>query len=700
MRQKAGHAAETLSPTAIRFAGTRPLRRARGFSACARAVHSSARSEGPGTREAGGAGDEGFFAGDEGLSGWRSAFGRNRSSPTGLTHPGIGVELHISIGTSVSAGSLGARTAPSVWFGPEQGPFFAPRDRRLIVPTRRALLTSAALTPLLMTGLRAQAQVETPGEVPEGTPVSVPQGSALPDLTGVMPLPLTGDRLATFETYIATALAELEVPGAAVAVIQGQETAFLQGFGVRELGRPEPVTPDTLLRIGSVTKSFSSLLSATLVDAGRLTWDTPLQELLPDFAVADAALTPRLTVKDAFCACSGLPRRDLEFIFDAHALTPERMIASMAQLPLTAPYGTTYQYSNQMVGAGGFAAAVADGGPANDLGRAYTIALRERVLNPIGMPRTTYALTEVVAGDDYAVPHAEDITGTLHPVPLMVDDAWLIPVAPSGALWSSAREMVRYVQTELGQGVAPDGVRVVSAENLEHTWQPGIPIPAAPGTPPEMAAFAEHYGLGWVAGSYGGQRAIWHSGGTLGFSALVTFLPEAKLGVVVLTNGSGPASQLTYGIVFRLLELVFDQPETFNALMEARVAGAAAGRDELLAELGQVDPAAVTPYLGRYANPDLGEMTLSFHDGTLIFEADGMRSEMRPRLNPDGAAAGYLLVDPPLGGFPPQLTINLEQGAAGRPHIVMTVPADHGEPDIVYPYDPVAGDAMATPSAG
>ena len=87
------------------------------------------------------------------------------------------------------------------------------------------------------------------------------------------------------------------MPGAAVAVVQGGEVAFLQGFGVRELGRPAPVTADTLLRIGSVTKSFSSLLAATLVDAGRLSWETPLVDLLPDFAVADADLTPRLTVR-------------------------------------------------------------------------------------------------------------------------------------------------------------------------------------------------------------------------------------------------------------------------------------------------------------------------------------------------------------------------------------------------------------------
>lgn len=565
------------------------------------------------------------------------------------------------------------------------------------MPTRRAVLTSAALAPVLAASLRTvKAQTDTPVDELAATPVATPQMSELPDLSGVDPQPLTGQRLADFEAYIATKLAELNVPGMAVAVVQGQEIAFLQGFGVREAGRPEPITADTMLRIGSVTKSFSSMLAATLVDAGRLTWDTPVIDLLPDFAVADSSLTPRLTVSDGFCACSGLPRRDLEFIFTADTLTPERVIAEMANLPLTAPYGERYQYSNQMVAAGGFAAAVADGGSPHDLGHAYTIALRERVLNPIGMPQTTYWIDEVVSHDDYAIPHAENINGTLLPVPLLEDDLWLVPVAPSGALWSTVREMARYVQTELGRGVAPDGVRVVSAENLEHTWQPGIEIPAAPGTPPLMADFAQHYALGWVDGSYGGQRVIWHSGGTLGFSALVTFMPEAKLGVVVLTNGSGAAAQLTYGVVLRLFEILFDQPEMFDALLTSRLDGLQAARDALLAQLGQVDPTVVQPFLGRYSNPDLGEMLLKMRGDKLYFHAAAILSEVRPRLAEDGTVDDYLLVDPTLGNFPPQLTLTLSQSEGGQPQIVMTASADSGDDDLVYQYDQVTTTA-ATP---
>lgn len=206
----------------------------------------------------------------------------------------------------------------------------ANRDRLTILAanlTRRATLRAAV-------GLASATMVSTgffggPTAAQEATTAATPAVGGIPDLTGVAPLPLTGERLATFAAFVSATLNQLGVPGAAVAVVQGGEVAFLQGFGVREVDHPAPVTADTLLRIGSITKSFSSMLTAILVDAGRLDWETPLVDLLPDFAVADPDLTPHLTVQDAFCACSGLPRRDLEFMFRAHELTPERLIEAM-----------------------------------------------------------------------------------------------------------------------------------------------------------------------------------------------------------------------------------------------------------------------------------------------------------------------------------------------------------------------------------
>ena len=128
-----------------------------------------------------------------------------------------------------------------------------PRAAQDVAFSRRRVLQAAgvAATAAATAGLGQTTSAQ------EATPAA----NALPDLTGVMPLPLTGERLATFESYIAATLAELDVPGVAVGVVQGDEVVFLQGFGVREMGLPAPVTADTLLRIGSVTKSFSSLLA-------------------------------------------------------------------------------------------------------------------------------------------------------------------------------------------------------------------------------------------------------------------------------------------------------------------------------------------------------------------------------------------------------------------------------------------------------
>ena len=320
------------------------------------------------------------------------------------------------------------------------------------------------------------------------------------DLAGVTPLPLTGERRTAFEAYVADALNRLGVPGASVAVVQNGEVVYAQGFGVREPGGTDPVTPDTLMMIGSVTKSMTSTMAATVVDDGWLSWDTPLVDLLPDFDVTDPELTPRLTVADAFCACTGLARRDVEIIMNFNDLTPDRLIAQVAELPFTTPYGEQFQYSNQMYAIGGYAAAVAAGAAPNDLYGGYRLAMRQRLLAPMGMQRSTFALEEVLASGDYALPHAMGLDGQLQLVSPLVDQRFATSVAPAGALWSSAREMARYIQTELADGLAPDGRRVVSAENLERTRAPRVAIPAQPGLPPLFAEAGDHYAMGWVTG--------------------------------------------------------------------------------------------------------------------------------------------------------------------------------------------------------
>ncbi len=399
-----------------------------------------------------------------------------------------------------------------------------------------------------------------------------------------------------------------------------------------------------------------------------------------------------MTVADAFCACTGLPRRDPEIIFNFDSLTPEQLIAQVADLPLIAPFGEQFQYNNQLYAVGGYAAAAAAGAAPDALFEGYRLAMRERLLNPIGMHRSTFALEDVLTSGDYALPHSRDLEGRTRPVPLLTDEGFVSAVAPAGALWSNAREMARYVQTELANGVAPDGTRVVSESNLERTRAPRVSIPAQPGLPPVFVESAQHYGMGWLIGSYYGQPLISHSGGTLGFGSEVAFLPEADLGIVILTNNVQAGGPFALAVQFRLFELLFDQPPAFEALLgqvlEAQVAQLAA----LQAELGPIDPAIVSPYLGRYVNPALGEVELELRDGRLVFDAGEIRSELRPRIDDAGQVVAYVFTDPPLAGAP--VPVTLRQGTDERPEIVATVQGDGEE---TYVFTLLESNTAATP---
>jgi CubicO group peptidase (beta-lactamase class C family) len=522
-----------------------------------------------------------------------------------------------------------------------------------LLPIVGALLAIFSLSPAVV------AQVTAPAPTPGA------------ELRGVAPLPLTGERRAAFEAYLADAMNRLGVPGASVAVVQDGEVVYLQGFGVKAVGGDAPVGPNTLFAIASTTKAFTSAMAATLVDDGQLSWDTPVVDMLPDFAVADPALTPRVTLADAFCMCTGIPGRTWQIVFNANRLTPQRLIASVADMPLTTPFGEEFQYNNQIYAVGGYAAAVAAGGAPRDLNHAYQQAMRDRILNPIGMTRSTFTLNQVLADGDYTHPHATDLAGNTQPISLLTT-AHLAETGagPSGALWSSARDMARWLQTQLAGGVAPDGTRVVSTANLLRTRAPRVPIPPDPNTLDVINDVSQYYAMGWEVGDYKGQPLIHHSGSILGFNSQVTFLPDANLGVVILTNGGLGAKPFTLAARFRLLELLFNQPEEYDAVAVQSLEQDSSAFTAFQAQLRPIEPAAVAPHQGHYTNPAMGDVNLSIQDGKLVLDTGGYRSELQAQVDDTGRVIGYGLIEPPLGG--PGLSVTFRHGSDGRPEMVVT----------------------------
>ena len=162
------------------------------------------------------------------------------------------------------------------------------------------------------------------------------------------------------------------VPGVAVGLVQNGKTVFAGGFGTRELGTNKPIDGNTLFMVASSTKAMTTLMLAKLVDQKKITWETPVTDLLPWFKLGDPETTRQVRVKHLICACTGMPRQDLEF--DFNAFTPETAVRTLATMQPTSKFGELFQYSNLLAAAGGFV-----GGhvafPNLELGAAYDSAM-------------------------------------------------------------------------------------------------------------------------------------------------------------------------------------------------------------------------------------------------------------------------------------------------------------------------------------
>src|SRR5215813_6311747 len=300
-----------------------------------------------------------------------------------------------------------------------------------------------------------------------------PKGYSRETFAGRRAQPLDAARIAQMKSFVETSMQELGIPGASIALVDGGKVVFEGGFGVRELGKPERVDENTLFMAASNTKGMTTLLLSELVDEKKLRWDEPVTDAYHKFKLGDADTTKRVLVKHLICACTGLPRQDLEWIFEFKNATPESSLALLGAMQPTSKFGEVFQYSNLMASAAGYV-----GGrlvyPDKELGAAYDEAMQRKIFDPLGMKSTTFDMALALHGN-HASPHDDDIDGK----PSLADMAFnysVMPHRPAGGVWTSAHDLIRYVQLELAQGKLPDGKQLVSAENLLARRQPQIII--------------------------------------------------------------------------------------------------------------------------------------------------------------------------------------------------------------------------------
>ncbi len=464
----------------------------------------------------------------------------------------------------------------------------------------------------------------------------LPKGYSRESFAGKTAHPLDQARIAELSRFIEHGQQILGVPGVALGLVQDGKVVFADGFGVKELGGSAKPHADTLFMIASNTKALTTLLLARLVDQHRLTWDTPVTTLQPSFRLGDTETTRSVLVKHLICACTGMPRQDLEWIFNYGNNTPDSALALLGTMQPTSKFGELFQYSNLMAAAAGYTAAyVID--PKLPLGAAYDRAMQNYVFDPLGMKSTTFDPRRALAGD-HASAHATNIDGQPAQAMTAINDA-IISLRPAGGAWSSVDDMLKYVSMELAEGKLADGTTYISKGPLLERRVPQVHI-----------GEDVTYGMGLIVDSTYGVPVVEHGGDLVGYHSNMIWLPGQNVGAVILTNADAGAI-IRSRFERKLLEVLFDGHPEANAELDADAqsyfTSIAADRKLLTVPADSSERAKLAPH---YENAKLGGLTVRTSGASTIFDFGEWKSEMASRRNPDGTIS-FITIVPGADGF-------------------------------------------------
>ena len=475
-----------------------------------------------------------------------------------------------------------------------------------------------------------------------GAPIGLLLGSLRPkgyqreSFVGRKANPLDATRVAQLKQFVEESMKQLGVPGAGIALIDGNQVIYEGGIGVKELGKPDPVDANTLFMAASNTKGMTTLLLSELVDEKKLRWDQPVTEVYPSFKLGDADTTRRVLVKNLICACTGLPRIDLPWIFEFKNATPASSLALLGTMQPTSKFGEVFQYSNLMAAAAGYIGAHLVY-PDRELGAAYDAAMQEKIFKPLGMNSSTFDMARALKGN-HATPHGDDWDGKPNVASMDFNYA-VLPHRPAGGVWTSAHDLIRYVQLELNQGKLPNGKQLVSAENLLARRIPQVPL-----------GEDAWYGMGLEVDKTWGVPVVHHGGSMAGFKSDIMLLPDAGIGAVILTNADN-GGMLLRPFMRRLLEIVYDgKPEAaadVASVAQRRRVALAKERERLVIP---ADPAEVKTLAAHYTSKELGDINVLSKDGATTFDFGEWKSRMATRKNDDGTVS-LVTTDPTTLGF-------------------------------------------------
>jgi CubicO group peptidase (beta-lactamase class C family) len=396
--------------------------------------------------------------------------------------------------------------------------------------------------------------------------------------------------LSEFEKYVTESMPDWSVPGLAVAVVQNDRVVYTKTFGLQKLGGSAMVNAETIFQIGSTTKAFTSTLVAMMVDEGRVGWRDKVIDHLPDFRMYDPWVTAEFEIQDLMAQRSGLPAESATslpmFGFGRQAVTN-----ALQYIQPVSSFRAEFAYQNSTFL---WAAALVE----KLTGQSWEQNLKERIFAPLGMKSAHASWEEYRKIHNSAVLHRWKNDETLTEVTPLSDHwpyhDWLSIIGPAGSISANINDMAQWLRLQLNQGVY-DGKTLVSPGTLGYTQTPQTIIQAG------LAGEQLFYCLGWVYNTYSPYPIVWHNGATLGAKSIVSMVPQAKVGLVVLTNLTG--INLPEALHKKFYDLYFGNPVVdWNKIELDRVRAGADENNSTAPSPAALPARSLDLYTGLYKN--------------------------------------------------------------------------------------------------
>ena len=421
-----------------------------------------------------------------------------------------------------------------------------------------------------------------------------------------------------FDAYVAAVMKQFEVPGMGIAIVKDGQVVLAKGYGVKRLGSPDKVDADTRFGIASNTKAFTALALGMLVEEGKLEWNKPVVNYLPQFMMWDSWVTRQITVRDILVHNSGLGLGAGDLLWwPPSTYTPQEIMRRLRYIEPATSFRSGYAYDNVLyLVAGQLITAVS--------GQSWSDFVTNRIIRPVGMREatTTHAAANDAAGNVSAT-HAR-VDGVVQVVKPFSDPN----TDPAGGINAGANDMARWMIAQLDSGRVGDK-RLWKQSTTRQQWSVVTALasgPAAKELSPYTANF-QGYGLGFFLRDYRGQKLVTHTGGLPGYVSLLMMLPNQKVGVVVLTNQESGAAFQAIGL--RVLDYylnapAFDWLAGYTRLM-ARVDSTNAAENKATAaarDSASQPSLPIARYASTYEDPWYGTITVSLEGSGLVMRFD------------------------------------------------------------------------------